>query len=211
MGSATSLRERADIGGAVDALLAGDETQWPLVVLEVHGWALGLCARRQNRLGSDFASNVALRAVERLKADDYQALRRFVENRRDYPQLEFQRWTGGIINNALIDELRSLPSVSRSRDDVGRTLVRREHVAFTDDEHSTDQRSKQRAQLDVRRILRWLHDEAFPADQRQALVLWLHGYSISDCANKLSLSEEQARRMLRAARRRLRRKFEESE
>lgn len=194
---------------AVQALLAGDATQWQTLVAEVHALALAVCQRRQAARGADFASNVALRVIERLRKEDYKALRRFMELRDTYPALAFETWTRGIINNALIDEVRSLPETSRKRVGKRRELQTRTHVIFEDEQHAASASLAHSGILDARRVLRWIHDADFPLDQKRALLFWLNGHSIADCARQLDLDETGTRRLLRAARQRLRRQFQE--
>jgi len=191
----------------VRALLGGDAGQWPTLMTEVHALALVVCQRRAASQDLDFAGNVALRVIERLQRDDYQALRRFEESRLQTKTLTFEMWTRGIIHNALIDELRSLPTFGRTRRGAGREVVRRPHVMYEDQAHSESQSST--GVFDARRVLRWIHDEEFPAAQRSALLLWLHGHSIEGCSREMKLGESEIRKLLRAARQRLRRQFKE--
>ncbi len=210
------FKSRRDLGathytqsvlGVVQAVLAGRMSQWPNLVTEVHALAISVCERQQAH-DSDFANNVALRVIERLQKDNYRALHRFVELRASYPDLDFEKWTRGIINNAAVDELRSQPNIARSRTGKGRELRSRVHIAFEDENHA-EIRVKETASLDARRILRWMHSESFPDEQRHAVLLWLTGHSVHDCASLLGVDVAHARRCLQAARLRLRRHFKE--
>jgi DNA-directed RNA polymerase specialized sigma24 family protein len=63
--------------------------------------------------------------------------------------------------------------------------------------------------LDVRRVLSWIHDPAFPEEQRRTILMWLHGFSSSEIAAELQISDANVKRLLRAGRQRLRRHFKE--
>lgn len=208
-GSAEQGGLARSIEDSIAAVLAGDREHWPRVVADVHRRALALCARRFARRGDDFASNVALRSVEKLCATDFAALRRFQEQCRAYPTLDFARWVGSVIHNAAIDELRALPTVERQRSATGRQLVKREHVEYAEHDHSPAAQGSMAKTLDARRFLACVQAPDFPGDQRQVLLLWLQGHSATDSARALGVAVEQVHRTLRAARQRLRRAFEE--
>jgi len=197
-----------DVLEVVQRLLGGDGAQWPALIAEVHSLAIAICEKRPAASDSDFANNVALRVIERLKKENYRALHRFLALRESYPDLEFEKWTRGIINNAAIDEIRSQPDVARARAGKGRELRSRAHVAFEDENH-VDVRSTVSFALDARRVLRWIRDENFPEEQRRALLLWLSGHTVDDCSEELGLDAGSTRRCLQAARQRLRRQFKE--
>ncbi len=194
----------------IKALIRGEDGgNWQLLLSRIHKLALHSCTAKQSSRGPDFANDVALRCIERMHAGDYKTLRRFLQHRRDYPSLTFETWARGIINNCIVDQLRSLPTLARKRGVSGRRLTPRFHVAYQEAEHSSTVHEGAAQVLDLRRILAWIRDTKFPPKQREILMHWLHGYSIGECSQLLNIDEPEAQRLLRAARRRLRRKFEE--
>lgn len=192
----------------IEALIGGDKSQWQGLLSQIHKLAISVCLRNQESRGTDFANDVALRCIERIHRDEYKALRRFLEHRERYPSLELETWMRGIINNCLIDELRSLPTIARKRSGSSRSLTPRFHVVYKEQEHTPDKNENTQF-FDLRRIFRWLRDDSFPEEQREILTLWLHGHSISECSQQLDIEESEVQLRLRAARRRLRRQFEE--
>jgi hypothetical protein len=203
--------EEATARGAVDALVArvvaGHEAAWPELVAEVHGRVVELCRRR--RLDGDVGHEVALRAVERLRADDMAALRRYAETCARYPQTRFARWLAVLAAHVMVDVLRAQPGTQRRRDGAARRLVRLEVIGLDEDARERAAGALDPASLvEVRRITARLLADDFPPLQRRAVLMWLEGHPAGTVAAALGLDGPRAaERLLHAARQRLRRHF----
>lgn len=197
----------------VARVLDGSPAAWTALVAHIHPLVVAMCQRR--RLGAalsaaeDVPRDVAARTLERLRADDFAALRRFAATRERYPQASLERWLGAVVGNTFIDYLRAHPEYERKRDAHARKLVKRQLAPL--DEGTTARQGGLDVQtaIEVRRILAFLLDTGFPAEQRRALLLWLQGHRPGEIADALALAgPDEASRLLHAARQRLRRRFE---
>ena len=192
--------------------LAGDDRAWTALAGRVHAVVLATCASLRVREGLTFladdelAREVAVRVLDRLRENDFAALRSFAAVSERYPTADeqhFERWLRVVVKRLRIDYLRSLPEYQRVRSGDGRELRVITLAELTDDT-GADQARADRAE--VRRILEVLARPEFPADQRRALVLWLQGYDAGEVASQLQLADaDSGRKLLRAARQRLRR------
>lgn len=196
----------------VERVIDGSDTSWSEFLERAHPAVLDICRRR--RLGSglagrdDIYSEVALRTMERLRSNGFAALRRYIDTREKYPATSFVRWLSAVVANVFIDTLRSQPEYQRRRQAAARKLVKLQIVPLDDGRTARTTRDVQ-SRVELRRILAAMLDEEFPAEQRRALLLWLHGNTAAEIAEELSLSgSKQANKLLHAARQRLRRVFE---
>ena len=192
----------------VHSVLEGSETAWQELLSQVHQAAINVVTKRELRRDDDFAHNVALRTIERLEKAERQSLRQFTETQLRYPTLTFRAWLATLIRNSVIDELRAQPNTSRQRSDGKRTLARRPHVQFGDEHATVDDATSFHRRVEARRVVRWIQDPEFPADQRRAILLWLDGHRNEEIATMMGLEPADMSRLLRAARQRLRRRFE---
>lgn len=192
--------------------LAGDEGAWTALAGRVHAMVMATCSSLRVREGLTFladdelAREVAVRVLDRLREHDFAALRSFAAVSERYPVSDdqhFERWLRVVVKRLRVDYLRSLPEYQRVRSGNGRELRAITLAALTDDA-GADKAPADRAE--VRRILEVLARPEFPADQRRALVLWLEGYDAGEVASQLQLADaDSGRKLLRAARQRLRR------
>jgi len=201
-------QERSNFTALVRAVLGGEHHAWQRLVQRVHPWLLRFCRRRG--AGEDLCRDVSVRTIERLQARESWVLRRYVERSRAYGAPDdagFLRWLAAVANNVYIDTVRSQPEMVRSQTPEGRQMTQ----VFVDSleevgEPSGAQPCMARA-IDLSRIVAVLLEQDFPAKQRQALRLWLLGHDAAEVAQKLALSDaDEARRLLHAARQRLRRR-----
>jgi predicted RNA polymerase sigma factor len=176
----------------------------------IHPMAITFCRLRlrgQTSTQDDTSRDVATRTLERLRDDDYAALRRYQETRERYPALNFASWLRVVVGNVCIDTLRRQPESQRVRDGGGRQHKVQQVIALHAEPAGRDDLLRR---VEIRRILNWLVDPSFPADQGLALSLWIRGHDASEIASQLSLpSAADATRLLRAGRQRLRRQFED--
>ncbi len=211
--AATATRPEAerDIDAAIDRVLAGDQLAWQRLMGQCHQLALAICQRR--RFGGDMPQrddlhrDIAERALDRLRAGDFAALRRYAETRDRHPTTRFVHWLAAVVGNTYIDVLRALPEYQRRRQAAARTLVRLE-VRSLDGESADLDAGDPAAAAEIRRILAAIAEPDFPAEQRRALLLWLEGNSSAEIAEEMALAgPKDAARLLHAARERLRRRF----
>jgi RNA polymerase sigma factor (sigma-70 family) len=203
----------AGLDDLVERVLAGDPAAWQELAGRVHPAALAICRRR--RLGADHPGEedlhheVAARALDRLAADDFAALRRFTAARARYPEASFLRWLAVVVKNTFIDHMRAQPEYQRRRQAAARKLVRLDVTPLDEESTAGGGRAELQNAVEVRRILEWLLDARFPSVQRRAILLWLDGNGPGEIAEELALAgPREASRLLHAARQRLRRRFE---
>ena len=185
----------------VDRLIAGEHDAWPAFIALVHPLVVMHCERRRyDRTVEDAARDVALRVIERLRAQDYAALRAYAAARASYASASFARWLGVLVHHAYVDHVRAQPDVQRERVAGGRRLVRSERAPLDDAQGAM----QPRREVEILRIAR--HLEELPVANRHAFVLWLAGHSAGEIAQRLGLaSDADANRLLHATRTRLRR------
>jgi len=190
------------------SVLSGDDEAWQTLLARVHEASLFVVKKREWRQDDDFAHNVALRTIERIEKDDYRCLRQLVETQERYPTLRFPAWLRSLIRNSVVDEIRARPEYSRQRSEGKRSLVHRPHLPLEDAHAVVEGSSPFHRHIEVRRVMRWIHDPQFPEDQRRAILLWIDGHTKDEIAELLELAPGDASRLLRASRQRLRRRFE---
>lgn len=191
--------ESAVIGAATN-----DPRAWQALMLALEPLVAKL-ARRRGQFDADDRAEVYLRVLDRLRANDSRALSRYLATRDRYPELGFANYLSAIVSSAVIDHVRAKPENLRTRQASARRLVSvqlRPLESVAEPAAATDVSEA----VEIRRILSKLTDARFPADQRRALLLWLYGHDASAIADELGLaSATEAKRLLRAARERLRR------
>lgn len=218
-GPARSLSAPPPSAEGLDDLIARvlehDAEAWRELVTRIHPTVLAVCRRR--RLGGgapgeeDVHRDVAARALDRLRADDFAALRTFTATRARYPDTSFTRWLSVVVGNTFIDYLRGQPEYQRRRQAAARKLVKLQVEPLEEGDGSGGGLELQTA-VEVRRVLAYLLDARFPSLQRRALLLWLDGNGPTEIAEELALGgPKEANRLLHAARQRLRRRFERSQ
>ncbi len=196
----------------IERVLGGDEAGWPPLAGALHAEVLAICRRRRYAAASasagDIHREVAVRALERLNRDGRRALRDWAETRARYPSAAFGAWLGVVVGHLFIDHQRGSPEFVRRRQDGGRALVAVTVVELDDQLPGRDDPARL---VELARIARLLADPSFPTQQREAVILWLRGEDVAAIATALGLDggAAQARRLLHAARERLRRRFQE--
>ncbi len=197
----------SDFDGLVEQVLAGNDAAWTAFVDRVHPTALAICRRRGFVGGDgdaeDLRRDVALRALDRMRADDFAALRAFVRTRASHRTASFVTWLAVVVRNAYVDHLRKQPEYQRVRDETGRRLAR---VAREPLEDRAGESIDPMTAIEVRRALDCVMSDVFPREQRAAIALWLRGCDNREIAEALGLADAaEANRLLHAARQRLRR------
>ena len=202
----------------VQQVVSGDDEAWHSFASQAHPVALEICSRRRffgaRKPPRDSLQEVALQALERIRANDFEALRRYLATRDNHPGAHFMAWFGAVVRNAYIDHLRSLPGHQRRADRGGRQLwqVREESLSDPNVDAMADAVAASQTPawtaVEIGRILDCIESDSFPRQQRAALALWLRGNSAAEIAEALNLSGSRAgQKVLNAARERLRRAF----
>jgi DNA-directed RNA polymerase specialized sigma24 family protein len=199
-----------DIDRYIEAVLTAQEGAWHQLMAHVHPLAIRLCRYRlrgNESAAEDICRDVASKTLERLSKSNFAALRRYHDTRQNYAGLRFESWLRAVVGNVCVDHMRTLPGHHRTS-----SAGHRSHHIKSTESLSGDRAGPNNLQrhVEIRRVLSWLSDAAFPSDQRDALALWMRGHNAAEIATSLSLgSAADATRLLRAGRQRLRRKFEE--
>ena len=130
-------------------------------------------------------------------------MRAFVAAKKTHESASFVRWLAVVAANTYIDYLRGQPEYQRRRDETGRRLHRVAHEPMQDPAGaSVDPMTA----IEIRRALDCVMSDVFPREQRAAISMWLRGYDANEIASELGLSDaDEAKRLLHAARQRLRR------
>ncbi len=199
-----------ELDSCIERVLAGEEDAWPELMATLHPLSIQLCRYRLHSFDGaeeDLCRDVASKTLERLSKANFAALRRYAETRENYPSLRFSSWLRVVVGNVCIDHLRTLPDHQRRRDAGTRSHHVNRPLSLT---HEPADTSDVQRHVEIRRVLAWLADPAFPNDQREALALWMRGYDAAEISSTLGLTDAAgATRLLRAGRQRLRRHFEE--
>lgn len=206
---ASDSAQPCDFDALISRILAGESAAWSEFVGRAYPAALAICHRRRFVGGigdpEDTARDVALRTLDRIYAADFAALRAFTAARARHPSASFVRWLAVVVGNTYVDYLRSQPDYQRRRVATSRRLQRLSHAPL-DDETPEGNPVDPLSRVEIRRIVDCLQCDVFPRQQRVAIAMWLRGNDASEIAAELGLdSAEQARKLLHAARQRLRR------
>jgi RNA polymerase sigma factor (sigma-70 family) len=192
------------------AVSRGEDAAWRELVAIVHPRVVEQCRRRRLSRDEDIAAEVAAHTLDRLRAQDFAALRRFLEIQRKYPATKFDAWLAVIVRNVCIDTLRSLPELQRRRVAGERHLFSVPLLPFEDEANAAAE-CDLLAHRDVQRLVEFLLSDDFPNEQRRAIALWLEGMTNDEIASELGLAGPSASiRLLNAARQRMRRRFPRS-
>jgi hypothetical protein len=192
-------------------VLRGDQVAW-MTLFSQYGPVVERIARTNRSMGSyrgsaDDVRNVMAQVFERLRRNDYHALRMFPGWRDKNPGKAFQDWltivTVNVIRNYISSKLGSSGQGGTSLKQLVNTFA--DALPLDGDEllvrpHITTKETAQR-------ILEYARDH-LAEDQLAVLGAWLEGVSLDDMVLELHLTDARAAdRLLRSALARLRRKF----
>lgn len=168
-------------------------------------------ARTNRSMGSyrrseDDVRNVMAQVFERLRRDDYRALRLFIGWQNKNPRKLFDDWLTIVTVNIVRNYVSSQLGV---RSDDGASL--KQLVGALSDAPVDDLELSVRPHITTKetaqRILEFAR-ASLVSDQFRVLAMWLEGASFDDIASELHLPDAKAtERLLRAALARLRRRF----
>ena len=199
VGRAEQLLSRAAAGepGAFNALV---ELIWPDLSRSVR------TSRRLAAAGGDEDGphDVGLRIIEKLRADDYRALKLFGDWRRRHPEKSVVDWLRIVAANVTRDYLRELRGYSKETDlPSPKQLMNAFSSVLSADDLGT--RPPMTWAQTARQLLEFARTRLDPTQYR-ALEAWLQGASFDEIAE----NADDARRTVRAALAVLRREFGKS-
>jgi hypothetical protein len=192
-------------------VLRGDQVAW-MRLFSQYGPVVERIARTNRSMGSyrgseDDARNVMAQVFERLRRNDYRALRMFRGWQEKNPEKAFHDWltivTVNVIRNYISSKLGAPSQTGESLKQLVNTLA--DALPIDGDEllvrpHITTKETAQR-------IIEYARDN-LAEDQLAVLAAWLEGASLDDIVSELHLTDARAAdRLLRAALARLRRQF----
>lgn len=194
-------------------VLRGDQVAW-MRLFSRYGPVVERIARTNRSMGSyreseDDVRNVMAHVFERLRRDDYRALRMFHVWRDQNPDKSFQDWltivTVNIVRNYISTKLGARSQNGASIKQLVNTLA--EALPPAGGELST--RPHITTKEAALRILEFAHDH-LTSDQFSVLAAWLAGTSFDDMVSEIHVADAKvAERLLRAGLARLRRQFVE--
>ncbi len=194
-------------------VLRGDQVAW-MRLFSQYGPVVERIARTNRSMGSyreseDDVRNVMAHVFERLRRNDYRALRMYYAWRDQNPDKSFQDWltivTVNIVRNYISSKLGARGQNGASIKQLVNTLA--DALPYDGGELST------RPHITMKdaalRILEFAQDH-LANDQLSVLSAWLAGMSFDDMVSQIHLADAKvAERLLRAALARLRRQFAE--
>ncbi len=201
-------------GPTCDALVqrldAGDERAWHDLV--EHLWTASLrivaASKPMRAFGAsaDDVENVATALLGKLGDDGRRGLRLYALWRRRFPAKDFADWyriaLSHAVQNYVRDHLAATDGTRRPQDEVLDELVKSGKLA----------EPGERPAVTAAQTARQLREHALmhlPAEQCEALMLWIEGASFEEVAEELGLEGgEAAKKQIRAAIAALRRHFE---
>jgi hypothetical protein len=194
-------------------VLRGDQAAWTLLFCE-YGPIVVDIARRNRAMGSyrgseDDVREVMKQVFERLRREDYRALRTFPGWQARHPDKGFQDWLTIVTVNVIRNYISAKLGAPGDRGESLKQLVNTWAEALPLDDNARWTRPHLTTKETARRILEYARDHLL-GDQLAVLAAWLEGASLDDIASRLRLADARAAdRLLRAALARLRRQFAE--
>jgi DNA-directed RNA polymerase specialized sigma24 family protein len=201
----------------VDDLIAlaidGDDAAWHALWAYVEPMLERTLARPGflgYRLGrsDDDRRNIIVDVMARVRANDNERLRRYLETKRQSPELRFGSWLRVVAKRVGIDYMRRHPDyIDRRHEGGGARGDWVEPGTLPSQSRLGGARPPVTARGTVRQMLEYAAG-AIPAEQRHALDLWMRGESFASIATATGVgSAREAERLVRAAIERLRRRF----
>jgi DNA-directed RNA polymerase specialized sigma24 family protein len=190
--------------------LRGDEVAWT-TMFSRHAPAVVAIIRANRSMGSyrhseDDVRNVMARVFERLRRDDFRALRTFAGWRANNPTKSFTDWLTIVTVNVVRNYVTAKLGTPRDGASV-KQLVNTLADALPLDGEAPLVRPHMTTKESAARIVEYAQAH-LPEDQLAVLAGWLEGASFEDLAAELHLADARAAdRLLRATLARLRRKF----
>lgn len=206
--------EEQELEALVAAAASADERAWQALWRVIEPPLLRIVAQPQflARLGQreDDRRNIVVAVMARLRGDNFQRLRVYLEARRENPRLRFISWLRVVAKRVGIDYLRAHPDYVRRTDPNASTPGRWVDAGtLPPASQLVGGRPPVTNRETARKLLEFVAG-AVPEAQARALELWAHGESFAEIARAIGLaSAREAEKSVRAALERLRRKYRE--
>lgn len=198
----------------VESSAAGDEQAWQRLWVAVESRLTQIVAQPRflGRLGQreDDRRNIVVEVLARLRANDFNRLRIYLDTRATNPSLKFMTWLRVVTKRVGIDYMRGHPDYIDRRRDPDRGSAPGEWVeagTLPSGSKLHGERPPVTNRGTAQQLLRYAAG-AIPETQRRALELWVQSETYDEIARTLALDDAAAaERMVRAAIERLRRRF----
>ena len=196
-------------------VLRGDQVAW-MRLFSQYGPIVERIVRTNRSMGSyreseDDVRNVMTRVFERLRREDYRALRTFHGWRDQNPNKTFPDWLTIVTVNVIRNYISAKLGARNERGTSIKQLINTLADALPLDGGKLSTRPHITTKETAQRILEFAHDHLATA-QLAVLAAWLAGTSFDDMVTEMQLADvKTAERLLRAALARLRRRFVECE
>jgi DNA-directed RNA polymerase specialized sigma24 family protein len=197
-----------ELGGLLEQVLAGSDRAWQRFFLR-YGSKVELIAKRARSLGSlreqvDDCRNVMTRVFERLRRDDFRALRLYLQWQQRNTTRQFDDWLTVVTTNVARDYVEE--RLGAARDQPIKRLLNTLAGALEDSDEALAVGAHLTPKLAAQQIMAFAAAE-LPEIQLAVLKSWLLGNDFESIGAELSVSVDDAKRHLRAGLARLRRKL----
>jgi len=212
----TTHSEAEAASPVIEAVIAGDAQAWAdlwnrIEVILKRTLRNPRIVGRMSRSPDD-QRNIFVELMSRLRDDDYRRLRLYLQMKTERPGLAFSAWIRVVARRVAVDYMRGHGDYIDKRRNRNPESAAGAWVALTNlpsDSRGAGIRPAYTNRGAAMRMLRYAYSE-LPADQLEALELWITSTSFADIATRLGLeTPKQAERNVRAALERLRRHFRE--
>lgn len=195
----------------VNRVLRGDPAAW-MSLFAKYAPVVTAIARTNHSMGSyrtseDDVRNVMAQVFERLRRDDYRALRTFAPWRDKNPSKVFGDWITILTVNVIRNYITAKLGAPRADQSSAKQLVNTWATALDLDGDGPLVRPHMTTRETAHQILEYAR-EHLAEDQLAALAGWLEGNSFDELARELALSDARAAdKLVRSALAKLRRQF----
>jgi len=202
-----------ELAGLVDQVLAGSDRAWQRFFLR-YGSKVEQLAKRSRSLGSlretaDDCRNVMTRVFERLRRDDFRALRLYLQWQQRNDTRQFEDWITVVTTNVARDYVEE--RLGAARDQPIKRLVNTLAGALDDSDEALAVGAHITPKLAAQQIMDFAQHD-LPPIQLAVIKSWMLGNDFDDIAGEHRLSSaDEAKKHLRAGLARLRRKLADSE
>ncbi len=202
-----------ELGGLLQQVLAGSERAWQKFFL-LYGTRVEQIAKRSRALGSlrdhtDDCRNVMTRVFERLRRDDFRALRLYLTWQQRNDARQFEDWLTVVTTNVARDYVEE--RLGAARDQPIKRLLNTLAGALEESDEALAIGAHITPKLAAQQVMDFAQSD-LPEIQLGVLKCWLLGEDFPGIAAQLELaSADEAKKHLRAGLARLRRKLAESD
>jgi DNA-directed RNA polymerase specialized sigma24 family protein len=201
-----------DLNSLVRASVDGDESAWQDLWRAIEP-RLVATLRRATFLGrlsqsEDDCRNIAVEVMGRLRANRFGRLGHYLDALRDNPTLPFMAWLAVVAKRSAIDYMRAHETyIDRRRDEQASKPGGWRDVTGLPDDSQLGARPPYTERGTAHEVMEFAGSD-LPMEQRAALEAWLAGSTFEEIAG--AGDADDAEKRVRAALRRVRRRFREN-